>query len=99
MAADDAATGPEDRRQLATALVTLGTGVRPEAALAASNTATLERVRRLTAAPAPAPRGLNVMVGTAAAVVLSVPVGLALAPAIEAAATHCCTLSAAPART
>ena len=34
------------------------------------------------------------MVSTAAAVVLSVPVGLALAPAVEAAATDCCTLSA-----
>ncbi len=94
MAADDAATGPEDRRRLASALVTLGTGLRPEAALAASNTATLERVRRLTGTSAPAPRGLGIMVGTAAAVLLSVPVGLALAPAIEAAATDCCTLSA-----
>lgn len=94
MAADDAAAGPEDRRRLASALVTLGTGIRPETALAASNTATLQRVRRLTSTPPPVTRGLGVMVSTAAAVVLSVPVGLALAPAVEAAATDCCTLSA-----
>ena len=95
MAADDAATGPEDRRRLASAIVTLGTGVRPEAALAASNTATLQRVRRLTTdSSARAPRGLGVVAGMAAVVLLSVPLGLALAPAIEAAATQCCTLSA-----
>lgn len=95
MAADDAATGTGDRRRLANALVTLGTGVRPEAALAASNTATLQRVRRLTATSAPAPRGLGLMISTATVVALSVPVGLALAPAIEAAATDCCTLPTA----
>lgn len=94
MAADDAATGPQDRRRLARALVTLGTGIRPEAALAASNTATLQRVRRLTGSSQPAPRGLGVVVGAATVVLLSVPVGLAMAPAIEAAATDCCTLSA-----
>lgn len=93
MAADDAATGPQDRRRLASALVALGTGIRPQTALAASNTATLQRVRRLTSPPPPVARGRGVMISTVAAVVLFVPVGLALAPAIEAAATECCTLS------
>ena len=48
MAADDAAATPADRRALAGAIVALGTGIRPETALAASDTAALIRVRRLT---------------------------------------------------
>lgn len=94
MAADDSAVSVSDRRALARAIVALGTGMRPETALAASDTAALQRVRRLTAAPSPAPRGLAAMAGAAAVVILSVPVGLALAPAIEAAATECCALAA-----
>jgi Zn-dependent protease with chaperone function len=98
MAADDAASGVADRRSLAHALVALGTGVRPEAAMAASDTAALQRVRRLTAPPEPRRRGMGLMVGAAAVAALSVPVGLALAPAIEAATRDCCSLAAPPAR-
>lgn len=93
MVADDAARGRRDRRALATALVVLGTGGRPEVALGAGDTAALERVRRLTG-PAAGPRpGQTGLVALAAAVVLSVPVGIALAPAIEAAARDCCGLA------
>lgn len=98
MVADDAAAEPQDRRRLACALVTLGTGIRPEAALAASSTAAVQRVRRLTGTSRRAPRGLSVVSGAAALVLLSIPVGLAIAPAIEAAATDCCTQSASTGR-
>lgn len=98
MTADDAARGVADRRSLATALVALGTGMRPEAALSASDTAAVVRVRRLTAAPEPRRRGAGLMVAVAAAASLSVPVGLALAPAIEAATRDCCSLAAPPER-
>jgi Zn-dependent protease with chaperone function len=98
MAADDAAAGARDRRRLAVALVALGTGVRPETALAASNTALLQRVRRLTTISASTPRGTGFLLSTTAALVLSAPLGLALAPAIEAAATDCCTLATATLR-
>lgn len=98
MTADDAASGVDDRRVLAKALVALSTGVRPEAALAASDTAALQRVRRLTATAASPRRGAGILVGVASVVALAVPVGLALAPAIEAATRDCCSLGAPPAR-
>lgn len=94
MTADDAAAGTSDRRSLAIALVALSVGARPEATLAASDTAALLRVRRLTAEPTPTRRSAPFLVGVAAVVMLSVPVGLALAPAIEAATQDCCALAA-----
>lgn len=93
MAADDSANNPADRRVLAGAIVALGTGVRPETALAASDTAALLRVRRLTSAPRSPVRGLGLLAGSAVALVLSIPLGLALAPAVEAAAWDCCTVN------
>jgi Zn-dependent protease with chaperone function len=92
MAADDAAIGPADRRSLAAAIVALGTGIRPEAALAASDTAALLRVRRLTSTPRSPVWGLGLLAGTAVTLVLSLPLGLALAPAVEAATRDCCTV-------
>lgn len=92
MAADDTAASPADRRALAGAIVALGTGVRPEFALAASDTAALVRVRRLTATTRSPVRGLGVVAGAGAALVLSMPLGLALAPAVEAATRDCCTV-------
>lgn len=89
MSADDAATGPEDRRRLAKALVKLGSGVRPETSLAASDTATVQRVRRLVGERRPVAPGPRIAIGAATLVVLVLPVGLAVAPAIEAVATHC----------
>lgn len=99
MTADDAASGVEDRRSLAKALVALSTGVRPESALAASDTAALQRVRRLTAPAVPRRRGTGVLVGAASVAALSLPVGLAVAPAVEAATRDCCALSSPVVRT
>jgi Zn-dependent protease with chaperone function len=98
MTADDAASSVTDRRSLANALVALSTGVRPEAALAASDTAALLRVRRLTVPSEPRRHGMGLVVGAAAFAAFSLPVGLALAPAIEAATRDCCSLAAPPAR-
>lgn len=92
MSADDSASVATDRRALATALVALSTGVRPDYALAASDTAALLRVRRLTA-PDPAPRGVGLLVGAAALLAVVVPAGLALAPAVEAATSQCCSVA------
>lgn len=92
MAADDAAATPADRRALAGAIVALGTGVRPEAALAASDTAALIRVRRLTSTTRSPEWGLGLAAAVAAALLLSLPLGLAVAPAVEAAARDCCTV-------
>lgn len=93
MAADDSASGTADRRTLATALVVLSTGVRPDAALAAADTAALQRVRRLTSDARPG-RGVGPLAGLASVVALALPVGIALAPAVEAATRECCTIAA-----
>ena len=82
MAADDAATNDADRRSLARALVTLGSGTRPEAALSATGTAAVQRVLRLTDTPPSARRGRGALVGIVALVLLSLPVAIALAPAL-----------------
>ncbi len=99
MAADDAAISPADRRSLAAAIVALGTGIRPETALAASDTAALARVRRLTSPNRSPVRGLAILAGVAVTLVLSLPLGLALAPAMEAATRDCCTVDDLAART
>ena len=93
MAADDAAATPADRRALASAIVALGTGVRPDTALAASDTAAVVRVRRLTSTTRSPEWGLGLAAAAGAAVLLSLPLGLALAPAVEAAARDCCAVS------
>lgn len=95
MAADDAASTGRDRLTLARALVALGAGGRPEATLGAADTAALQRVRRLTG-PLPRRRtGQSALVATAAALVLSAPVTLALAPALEATRHGCCETASA----
>lgn len=96
MAADDAAASPSDRRALAAAIVALGTGTRPEAALAASDTATVVRVRRLISTTGSAVRGPRLAAVAGAALLLALPLGLALAPAVEAAARDCCTVADLP---
>lgn len=93
MAADDAASSPADRRALAGAIVALGTGVRPEAALSASDTAAVIRVRRLTSTIRAPMWGTGLAAVAGAALLLSVPLGLAVAPAVEAAARDCCTVA------
>jgi Na+(H+)/acetate symporter ActP len=66
--------------------------VRPETARAASDTAAVLRVRRLTSTPRTPVWGLGFLAGTAVATVLAMPLGLALAPAVEAATRDCCTV-------
>lgn len=87
MQADDAA---HDRRGLARALVTLGSGV-PDPGLAAGDVAAVARVRRLTDASGRWTRrqSLAVCLGTAA--LLTTPVVLALTPMIEMIVTGCQT--------
>lgn len=97
MSADDSASTADERRALARALVAMGTGVRPEAALGASDTASAQRVRRLAATPTRRSR-TSVLVGPAIGVVLAMPVALAVAPAIEAATFDCCRLDPAVVR-
>lgn len=90
MAADDAASTGRDRLVLARALVALGAGGRPRATLGATDTAALQRVRRLTTPVPPRRHGQSALVATVAALVLSAPVTLALAPALEATTHGCC---------
>lgn len=90
MAADDAAAVGGQRRTLARALVALGAGTRPDTALGATGTATAQRVRRLAGPVHRSRPGQSSIVATAAALVLSVPVPLALAPGLEAATHGCC---------
>ncbi|MEN8704839.1 MAG: M56 family metallopeptidase [Nocardioides marinisabuli] len=94
MAADDAATSSADRRSLAEALVTLGSGTRPEAALGATATAAVQRVRRLTSPPPTPRKGRSGLIGALAVTLLSLPVSIAVAPALEAASRDCCRLLA-----
>ncbi|MDF9714860.1 M56 family metallopeptidase [Nocardioides sp. ChNu-153] len=99
MDADDAARTPRERRALASALVTLGCGARPQAALGAGDTAALQRVRRLVATEV-APRlnlGQGALVGLVASTILAIPLSIAMAPAIETAVRQCCSLSVRPA--
>lgn len=94
MSADDSASTTDERRSLARALVAMGTGTRPEAALGASDTASVQRVRRLAATPMRRSR-TSVLVAPAIGVVLAMPLALAAAPGIEAATRDCCRLDAA----
>ncbi|GAW49788.1 M56 family metallopeptidase [Nocardioides sp. PD653] len=90
MQADDSAQASVDRRALARALVTLCSGASPGPALAAGETAALARVRRLTASSAsPLRPRQGALVGATTAVLLSTPLVLALAPALEATVTNC----------
>lgn len=92
MQADDTAHVDRDRRAMARALVTLSTGLRPEATLGAGDTEALARVRRLTSPSAATLRvSQKALVGLVATVALSMPVALALAPAVEASSRECCS--------
>jgi Zn-dependent protease with chaperone function len=91
MAADDSATSAADRRALARAIVALGTGVRPETALAASDTAAVLRVRRLVSTVPSTSLRSRALAGAVVAFVMTAPIGLALAPAAEAATSGCCS--------
>jgi Zn-dependent protease with chaperone function len=93
MDADDAARTARQRRTLAAALVTLGTGTRPEVALGAGDTAASVRVRRLVSTSAPQlRRGQGALAGLAAVTALATPVSIAVAPAVETVVRDCCAL-------
>lgn len=78
MSADDAARAGHDRRLLAGALVVLG------------GDDAVERVTRLLEPAARRRPAAGVLAAVAATLAVAVPVGLSIAPAVEAAATRCC---------
>lgn len=93
MQADDAAHAVPDRRTLARALISLSAGQSPGATLAAGDTAALARVRRLTSSTSrPLRPRHKALVGLCAVAAFSAPLGLALAPALEASASQCCAV-------
>lgn len=94
MQADDAARARGERRSLARALVTLSAGQRPDASLAAASNNAVARVRRLTRPDAPVPRLQRAGIGIGLLAALVLPVGLALAPAVEASSSQCCERAA-----
>ncbi|MDA8283305.1 MAG: M56 family metallopeptidase [Actinomycetota bacterium] len=84
MVADDVAAGTHHRTTIATAVVALAGMHAPQAALGASGSATLARVRRLTAPAAPLDRGA-LLVGVLAVMGIAVlPISVAAAPALHA---------------
>jgi Zn-dependent protease with chaperone function len=92
MQADDAAQAAGDRTALARALVTLSLEGARRPAHAATHPVSLARIRRLTTSPhRPMRLPQSVSIAMATAVLISAPLGLALAPAVEAATQHCCT--------
>lgn len=96
MQADDAAQDVADRSALAHALVilTTGNGALTGASVTHTSQVSLARVRRLMS---PAVRPMRVRhataLGVATALLISAPLGLAIAPAVEAATQDCCSLS------
>ena len=99
MHADDAVVRLGDRRVLARALATMGATSHASAEVPTSTapaTCVAARIGRLRAAQSPlgAPRTAAVALTTSA--LLSLPLALALAPALEAAARECCAESVVP---
>lgn len=92
MQADDAARAFGDRTALAQALVTLSLEGAQRPAHASTHSVALARIRRLTSSPhRPMRLPQSISIAMATAVLISAPLGLALAPAVEAATQHCCT--------
>ena len=94
LAADDrAAADGSGRLAVARALLRLTeAGRAPASALSASGTATVARVRRLTAPPVPLRRAGAGFAASAAVAVLAAPVAVSVAPAIAAAQARFCPL-------
>lgn len=94
MQADDAARGAQARHAMASALVALGSSVRPAAAPTESGRVAAARIRRLSgASPSIIRPRQRLAVGVCTVALLSTPVALALAPAMEASARDCCHLA------
>lgn len=90
MQADDAAVRGGDRRALATALVTLAGATHPTGTLAAGGETALARVRRLAHPMEPLGPARSTLVVASALAMLVVPVLIAAAPAVAAAAMDYC---------
>ena len=92
LAADDrAVAGNDSRLTVASALVRLAeAGHAPASALAASGTATLVRVRRLTAPAAPLHRARVALTMVAATAMLTLPVAVAATPALATVQAQTC---------
>lgn len=94
MQADDAARGVGARHAMASALVALGSTVRPTTAPTESVGAAAARIRRLMGgSPSIIRPRQRVAVGACTVALLSTPVALALAPAMEASARDCCHMA------
>jgi Zn-dependent protease with chaperone function len=92
MLADDAASRCADRRTLARALVTLADGGAPAEALAAGGATAVARVQRLLTPARPLGRVRTAVACLSIAAVLALPLLVAAAPAVAAAAVHYCPL-------
>lgn len=94
MVADDAVRTPEQRRTLATALLSVASGGSPEpvAVLAAATTDVLARVRRLTQRRQPLPAVVTAAVAVAGVLAALLPVVIAVAPAAVAATVPYCPI-------
>ena len=91
MQADDAARGVGARHAMASALVVLGSTVRPTTAPTEEGGVAAARIRRLAeASPSIIRPRQRLAVGACTVALLSTPVALALAPAMEASARDCC---------
>lgn len=90
MVADDVAAGAHHRATIATAVVALAGMHAPQAALGASGSAALTRVRRLVAPAAPLHRAA-LLAGVLAVVgIVALPVSVAAAPALHAMHMNLC---------
>jgi len=90
MHADDSALGNSDRRVVATALVALSGAVHPTGALGAGGESTLARVQRLAAPLQPLGRSSSAVVLVSALALIVLPLTVAAAPAVAAAAMDYC---------
>ncbi len=90
MHADDAALRNSDRRDLATALVTLAGAAHPAGTLAAAGGAVLTRVQRLARPVEPLGMAGSMLAVSAAFGLVLLPVLIAAAPAAVATAMHYC---------
>lgn len=98
MLADDEAARRQEHLVVASALVALGSSAGPRTgpvvALTATGTATAIRVRRLLAPARPLRRSASCVLATAGLLVVTVPVVLALLPAVALANSDYCPVSA-----
>jgi len=92
LAADDAAVHHHDPFQVAAALATLATAPTPTLGLSAAGQGTLERIRRLTAPPAPRPGGALLLASLVVVVPLLGQLLALTAPLVRVAGMPTCPL-------